>query len=192
MARNYPADVKLQHFYEEQYAKEDGARLDWYYANKRGQAPGKGGGSGSRQAQSAINDGLPRINPMEYALKVKKKEDQHLKEIIQEARKKYSKEEMRPADRSTKDKLYEGFTKEGRGRYAYLQDRHRIIPEKKFTFPTLSSMKYGWKLDESFQLKRPDFARTRLIKDSFYKRNGVPDLDDVTHGECLSRGYTFA
>ena len=191
MARNFPADVKLQHFYEEQYAKEDGARLDWYYANKRGQAPGKGGGS-RNPAQSATNDGLPSINPMQYALRVKKEEDQHLQDIIQEARSKFSTEQMRPAAKVTQNKLYEGFTKEGRGRYAYLHDRHQIIPEQKFTFPTLNSMKYGWKLDETFQLKRPAHARTRLIKDSFYTRNGVPDLDDVTGGECLTRGYTFA
>lgn len=188
MARSFPADVRLQHFFEEQYAKESGARLDWYLANKRGQATKTS--APSRKSQSAVNNGLPNINPMQYALKAKRQEEEMLKEIAAEARKKFNPEEMRPARREVKSKLYDGFTKEGKGRYAYLNERHRIIPEEKFTFPTLSSMRYGWKLDDAFTLKRPTHARTRLIKDSFYTRNNVPDLPQPS--EVFERSYTIA
>ncbi|ELT88277.1 hypothetical protein CAPTEDRAFT_204171 [Capitella teleta] len=190
MARNYPADVRLQSFYRENYEREDAAKLAFYYANKSGQSTGKR--TFVQRGPPIHKDGLPTINPMQYALQVKKKEEKDLDEIIKDAKSHFVTEEMRPADERTLKKLYTGFTKEEKGRYSYLRDRHEIIPEQKFTFPTLSSMKYGWKLADSYQLKRPNYARTRLIKDTFYTANGVPTLDDATRGQCLDRGYTLA
>lgn len=188
MARNYPADARLQNFYRENYEREAAAKLAFYYANKRGETPGKV----DTRGQSAVETGLPSINPMQYALQVKKKEEHTLQEIINDAKSRFTMEEMRPPTKETQKKLFDGFTKEEKGRYAYLRDRHQIIPEKKYTFPTLSSMRYGWKLDQAFQLKRPSYARTRLIKDTFYTPNGVPDLDDATRGQCMDRGFSAA
>lgn len=187
--RSFPADTKLQSFYTQNYDKENGARLQWYIDNKRGQAGGQKSRQGSR---SAINHGLPQINPMEFARNKKREEDERIKQIRIQARKQQSKEEMRDPNPKLFAKLYDGFTKEEKGRYEYLQERHKEIPEKKFTFPMLSSMEYGWKLDDNFSLKRPRNARTRLVKDTFYTRNQVPDLGDPTTGECLERGYTMA
>ena len=35
--------------------------------------------------------------------------------------------DMRPVTWCTRDKLYDGFTKEGRGRYQYLQERYQTL-----------------------------------------------------------------
>ena len=122
---------------------------------------------------------------------MKQDEEKTMHEIQDIARKQQSKEEMWKPPKQMKEDLYEGFTKEGRGRYQYLKQRKQEIPEKKYSFPMLSSWEYGWKLDEQFQLKRPTHARTRLIQDSFYTRNRVPTLDDPTIGTTLERSKTI-
>ena len=95
---------------------------------------------------------------------------------IQEAQKSQSKEEMKKPARVVKEKLYDGLSKEGKGRMSYLKDRHEVIPEKKYAFPVLSSWKYGWQLDGATALKKPEHARSRKIMDTFYTRNGIPDV----------------
>jgi len=87
------------------------------------------------------------------------------------------KDEMLEPDAETKQKLYEGFSRDGKGRFSYLVDRHTLDPEKKFTFPLLSSWEYGWKVaSETGAYHRPQHARTAKINESFYTRNGVPTL----------------
>lgn len=84
--------------------------------------------------------------------------------------------EMRPASPATKDTLFDGFTKEGKGRYQYLRKRKHTIPERKYAFPILSSWEYGWRLDDVIKkedIKKPPFGRTRIVNDTFYTRNGV-------------------
>jgi len=84
--------------------------------------------------------------------------------------------EMRPPSAGTKARLYDGFTKEGKGRYQYLRSRAQTIPEKKFDFPILSSWDYGWRLDDVIQkedIKKPANGRTRIVNDTFYTRNGI-------------------
>ena len=36
MARSFPADVKLQSFFTEQYEKENATRLKWFMDNRKG------------------------------------------------------------------------------------------------------------------------------------------------------------
>ena len=123
--------MKLQAFYTQNYDKENGARLQWYMDNKRGQS---GGPQASRQGSrtAALNHGLPTINPMEYARNKKRAEEEHIRQIRLQARQQQSKEEMRKPDPKLFGTLYDGFTKEEKGRYQYLKKRHTIIPEKKF------------------------------------------------------------
>ena len=85
--------------------------------------------------------------------------------------------EMRPVDQSTKGKLYDGFTKEGKGRYQYLSSRYEQIPEEKFSFPLLSSWESGWRLGDVIrkdEIKKPVNGRTRIVADTFYTRTGIP------------------
>jgi len=182
MARSFPADTKMQHFFEEQYTKETTARLQFYEDMKNGRK--------ARSAQSRPVAGLPKINPLEFALRKKREEDETLRQIVEQARAKQTLEEMRAVDDKGKTSLYEGFSREGKGRYRYLRERHTLSPETKFTFPMVSSWEYGWKIGEEMPAYgRPRHARTAMIKDSFYTRNGVPAMSRPD--APISTSYSF-
>ena len=140
---------------------------------------------------SAVPDGLPKINPLAFSRNMKHQEEKNLQDIKEVARKQQSAEEMWKPPSKIKENLYDGFTKEGKGRHQYLRERHGVIPEKKFSFPMLSSWEYGWKIDEAFNLQRPKHARTRLIQDRFYTRNRIPTLEDPTIGPTIERAKTI-
>jgi hypothetical protein len=82
--------------------------------------------------------------------------------------------DMKPVNKQTFDLLYEGFSKEGKGRSQYLKIRKGENPEDKYEYPILSSYEYGWKLKEvAPAYKTPINGRTKIVEDSFYRRNGV-------------------
>ncbi|CAH8536063.1 unnamed protein product [Schistosoma mattheei] len=73
--------------------------------------------------------------------------------------------------------LYEGISKEGKGRNRYLHDRYKLNLEDKFQFPILSSMEYGWghaDLISKSTAQSRKFGRQCVIEDSFYRRTGIP------------------
>ncbi len=187
MARNYPADVRLQCFYTEGYDKETTARLNFHRQQKRG------GQVGSANAASMqLRAGLPQINPMKFAREQKLREDAENARIREEARQMDYSEEMRMPNPRVKAKLYDGFTKEEKGRYQYLKSRHLHIPEYKFTYPVLNSMEYGWEIQRKFQLKKSDHAMSNVTKKNFYTRSGVPDLSNPTNNPSkLERAKTM-
>uniref|UniRef100_A0A8C8RWA0 Sperm microtubule inner protein 1 C-terminal domain-containing protein n=1 Tax=Pelusios castaneus TaxID=367368 RepID=A0A8C8RWA0_9SAUR len=55
-------------------------------------------------------------------------------------------EAMRPPTPKTQHLLYQGISREGKGRHLYLQERQLKSPEEKFHYPVLSSWEYGWRL----------------------------------------------
>jgi hypothetical protein len=192
MARSFPADTKMQSFMCQQIENEDLARLKFFYDYrarpedfKRSGMSGNFGVYGSQGKVPIF--GLPKINPMEYARKVKQEEQEEIKRLREEARMSNKREEMFAPNSKTKEKLYDGFSKEEKGRYQYLKDRKDITPEKKYSYPILSSWDYGWKLDETDKIlaDRSRFTRTRIVKDSFYTRNKVATLDDPSRGVGL-------
>ena len=88
--------------------------------------------------------------------------------------------EMRPVSSKTRKLLYKGFSALGEGRYAYLQRRKEKKPEQKYEFPITSGWEYGWKITDAMKRssgKPAEFGRTRIVKDSFYRRNGVIPQD---------------
>ena len=190
MSRTYPADVKLQSFITEQYGREAIARLEFHKEKKQGNVRSAGTYRRRQQGGPLIN-GLPAINPNTFGRQMVREERERLALIAEEAKKFQTTEEMRPPPEVLKESLYDGFTKEEKGRYRYLNARKRDIPETKYHFPQLSSWVYGWKLDEEFKLHRPEYARTRLIQDSFFARNNVPDLQNPTQGYTVEKAKTF-
>jgi len=85
--------------------------------------------------------------------------------------------EMRPASQDAKKILYKGFSRIGEGRYAYLEKRKLKKPEEKYEFPIISSWEYGWQL-ESKNTKAAPFARSKIVRDTFFRKNGIlPDPD---------------
>lgn len=192
MARSFPADTKMQHFMCQQIENENLARLKFFYDYrarpedfKRNGMSGNFGVYGSQDKVPIF--GLPKINPMEYASKIKQEEQEEIARLREEARFLNIKDEMYPPNSKTKDKLYNGFSKEEKGRYSYLRDRRSIIPERKYTYSILSSWDYGWKLDETdaAQPTKSRFTRTKIVKDSFYTRNKIATLDDPSRGVGL-------
>lgn len=172
MARNFPADARMQHFFEEQFDKEAAARIQFHEDIKSGRTRRSAAEESAARAASA---GLPRINPFEFAVRQKRLEDEALREIVEQARARREKGQMRPVDDQSKAALYDGFSREGRGRARYLRERHRQAPDTKFTYPMVSSWEYGWKVnDETDAYRRPRYARTATINGSFFARNGVP------------------
>lgn len=83
--------------------------------------------------------------------------------------------DMRPPSVATRAVLYDGISAHGEGRYAYLTRRKQLSPDQKYEFPVLSSCQYGWKiLDFMDPTSKPSpFARTCVIRDSFYRTSGV-------------------
>ena len=106
----------------------------------------------------------------------KKNPAQNVAKIVQElkANDKDLLSDMKPPSEQVKNLLFDGFTKEEKGRYQYLKARKADDPESKYEYPLLSSFEYGWKLNEvSTQYKTPANGRTKIVEESFYRRNGV-------------------
>ncbi|KAI1890364.1 hypothetical protein AGOR_G00152970 [Albula goreensis] len=81
---------------------------------------------------------------------------------------------MRPVSPQTKEALFQGFSKEGRGRHLYLRRRVQKGPEEKFDFPLLSSWDYGWRLgDYDREYRSPANGRSGIVRNTFYARNGI-------------------
>lgn len=190
MARSFPADTKLQSFITEQYDREDNARLQFYKDKKQGTV--RSAGSDHKRVQGgALINGLPAINPTAFARRMIREDRERIARIAEEAKKFQTPEEMKPAPAKLREDLYDGFTKEEKGRYRYLRERKQKIPEKKYNFPLLSSWDYGWKVGEEFKLGRPPHARTRMIQDSFYTRNTIPTLSEPAGGFTIEKSKTY-
>ena len=52
--------------------------------------------------------------------------------------------DMHPISKSEKDILFDGFSKDEKGRSKYLKMRKQYDPEEKYRYPQLSSWEYGW------------------------------------------------
>ncbi|XP_041946013.1 protein ATP6V1FNB [Alosa sapidissima] len=88
---------------------------------------------------------------------------------------------MRPITPETRDALYQGFSKEGKGRHLYL--RHRVLkgPDERFDYPILSSWEYGWRLGDYEQIYRsPANGRSGIVRSTFYARNGIFNVPMAT------------
>ncbi|XP_051528479.1 protein ATP6V1FNB [Myxocyprinus asiaticus] len=88
---------------------------------------------------------------------------------------------MRPVSPHTKESLYHGFSKEGKGRHLYLRKRAQKDPENKFDYPILSSWDYGWRLgDYEMDCKTPAHGRSGIVRSTFYARNGIFNIPTAT------------
>ncbi|XP_039628675.1 protein ATP6V1FNB [Polypterus senegalus] len=81
---------------------------------------------------------------------------------------------MRSVTPVTKDLIYQGISREGKGRQLYLQRRTVKNPEDKYELPLLSSWDYGWRLGDFVrEVKTPINGRSAIVKSTFYARNGI-------------------
>lgn len=181
MARNPYANTQMQNFWKETCEKEASARLQ-SFAKMRGQERSK-----PRQLEvfrkriennkpsDALLERLPAITiDQKFS---RKKADLNLPMGLDNVTSAFLEApEMRAPSPAVMSTLYDGFTKEGKGRCIYLRKRYNKIPEEKFSFPTCSSWEYGWRLGDVIKkedIKKPKFGRTKIVEDTFYTRNGL-------------------
>lgn len=182
-SRNYPANTQIQKFLEESYNKERDTRLAWFgNLVREDQGKSKQYEVFRRKIENApkpaegLLQKIPKdITVQRYNKKIRKFDDTLASKA--DSSKILLSAEMRPVTPGTKEKLYDGFTKEGRGRYQYLVSRNEKSPEEKFSYPLLSSWEYGWRLGDVIKkedIKKPKNGRTRIVADTFYTRTGIP------------------
>lgn len=180
--RNYPANTQIQKFLEESYNKERDTRLAWF-GNLVREDQGKSKQyevfrrkieNAPKHAEGLLQKLPKNMTVQRYNKKITKMDDTLESKADSDF---LLSAEMRPVTPKTKGKLYDGFTKEGKGRYQYLVSRNEKSPEEKFSFPLLSSWDYGWRLGDVIkkeEIKKPKNGRTRIVADTFYTRTGIP------------------
>lgn len=168
-------DTQRQNFWKESINKEAYVRLAWHARFSKEFVRD----AAAITAQKPRKEGL-KINALqslkEEMEKKEKKEQESRKEVEEIAKKEPDSllVEMRPASGKTRALLYDGFSALGGGRYAYLQQRKLKAPEIKYEFPITSSWEVGWKLRDYFKQQNPaSCGRTRVIRDTFYRPNGI-------------------
>lgn len=175
-------DSQLTNFWVENINKEAAVRFNWYLkyskkfaaaASRNATAPAKGGGRGI-----AIEKPSSICSSMEKPISSLTQAGQTPGNILpdEKAANKSTSEDMlvmRKVSAHTRSLLYNGISAHGEGRYAYLAKRKLKAPDEKYNYPILSSSLYGWKIVDYGIPKTSAYARTSVVKDSFYRRSGI-------------------
>lgn len=188
--RSFPWDIAGQRFIEELYNKETDTRLKWRTKAKDRRADDEGAQAASRQSEvfrRRIEAACPK--PTEALLRLKERHQSvsHHKRIrnfadefqVQSTMADGDLVDMIPPERDVKAQLYQGISRDGKGRHLYLKSRNIPDPDHKYHSPVVSSWQYGWNMSdivEKQEMKKPEFGRKRLITDTFYTRNGITTL----------------
>ncbi|CAG5132879.1 unnamed protein product [Candidula unifasciata] len=188
MSRNLFVDARMQAFWKEAIEKEAKSRLH-SFKNLKGQPRCQG-----RQFEvfrKKIEEGRPsdailqRLPPIAVETRhCRKKADFNEIFDFEKSEAVVSLPEMRPVSPLVRRTLYDGFTKEGKGRDIYLRQRYDKPPEDKFTFPSCTSWDYGWRLKDSYEgedKKRSEFGHYCIMEKNFYSRNGPQSSCSNTH-----------
>ena len=178
MVRELNMDTQRQNFWKESIRKEAMVRLAWQTQYSKEFA--RTGGFGKSRAKKASIDVEPVMQNLQEKLEMKLNELPDAETQRRPATTKPASQpkiylkEMRPASKRTVGLLYEGFSADGGGRYAYLEKRKTVIPENKYAFPITSSFEYGWKNKDAMKGMKPaQFSRSCTIKEEFYRPNGI-------------------
>ena len=186
MVRELNMDTQRQNFWKEAIEKECSVRVAWMQENynsgplnpnsktmdkdwkeKRLAARAKKV-KGNIPKIPEKNISLPKLNDADKSKRLK------TTRVSNKSEKKEKVIEMRPVSPPVRQLLYSGFTKEGKGRYQYLQARTAKKPEQKYLYPLTSSWEYGWHLDHVVrEFHAPMYGRSRIVRDTFFRRNGI-------------------
>ena len=83
---------------------------------------------------------------------------------------------MKPVDQDTLNLLFDGLSRNDKGRKGYLKARSALDPEEKYDLPLISSWDYGWRIRDwmnNMGSTKPEFCFTTTIPSTFYRRNGL-------------------
>lgn len=182
MVRELNMDTQRQNFWKESIHKEANVRLAWHMRFSKEFAD-----QTVQTKKQKAKGFVPKFNATEVEIiKMKGKngdcKDTKRGDKTPALNEKLNLVEMRPVSPRTRNLLYKGFSALGEGRYAYLQERKQKKPEMKYEFPITSGWEYGWKITDSMKkstTKAAEFGRTRIVRDSFYRRNGVIPHDGI-------------
>eukprot|EP01010_Urceolus_cornutus_P001112 NODE_1628_length_818_cov_298.994798_g1266_i0.p1 GENE.NODE_1628_length_818_cov_298.994798_g1266_i0~~NODE_1628_length_818_cov_298.994798_g1266_i0.p1 ORF type:complete len:190 (+),score=49.21 NODE_1628_length_818_cov_298.994798_g1266_i0:56-571(+) len=74
----------------------------------------------------------------------------------------------------TRKLLYDGISKEGSGRAAYLKAQNALPPKEKSYFPRTSAQEVGWRTErENTNFEKTEYGRKPVIESSFFRKRGV-------------------
>ena len=179
-------DTRLQNFWIESINKEQAIRFAWHlryskeFAKKAAKEVSqrqKQGVTHHTQKTNMNSDATKQTTKLEDEKeklptldKDSKNYEEHRKKLFIYGDVKY--QDMRPPSVETRMLLYEGISHHGEGRYAYLKKRNQKSPKEKYHFPLLSSCQYGWNIKD-YNMQKSPFARTSVIRDTFYSHSGV-------------------
>merc|ERR1712112_15738 len=174
MAREINMDTMRQNFWAESIKKETQLRRSWY---------------SQHQSKSELTKDMTNVTEImkrrasklrsfvqkPVDRKVEGSEENETEDKLPELKK--SKETrlcsvMHPIGGDVRNRLYNWITKEGLGRANYLKKRREKSPDDKYTFQLCSSWDYGWEMPKG-TFNAPKNGRTRIVRDTFYKRYGI-------------------
>jgi len=179
-------DTRAQNTWKEQIEKEAYTRIqskmkkeenkddndEWFIRGKYEQ-------NNNNNTNNNINNEkkIPTIKDIKYpARSTRENQSEQIAKLTRQLRESSANllSDMKEPDQKKKDLLYDGFTKEEKGRYSYLKARKTEDPEAKYEYPLVSSFEYGWKLGEvQTAYKTPVNGRSKIVEESFYRRNGI-------------------
>jgi len=183
MVRELNMDTQRQNFWKESIHKEANVRLAWHmrFSKEFADQP-------VQQKSEKVKGRVPKIKIVDPQLIQTNAIKESVKTRVKHGEPSYQSNEitkvveMRPVSARTRNLLYKGFSALGEGRYAYLQERKQKKPEMKYEFPITSGWEYGWNITDAMKrstTKAAEFGRTRIVRDSFYRRNGVIPHDGI-------------
>ncbi|XP_032895238.1 protein ATP6V1FNB [Amblyraja radiata] len=167
-------DTQVQNFWKESITKEDLLRMCWLRQFK--------GNLSQPPEREIVRKKIPTLPHIPLQTQEPKAQEKVAAQSAKEKCKKPAAEkkpaneslsDMRPVSPEVRELLYDGFSKEDKGRYLYLKARKKKGPSEKYEYPLTSSWNYGWKIEEDVEYKKPNFGRTALVETAFYRRNGI-------------------
>lgn len=187
MVRELNMDTQRQNFWKESIHKEATVRLLWHMKFSKEFARNHSLQEKERKKQSEISwSKTVPVSTLNLERYPKKKKSTKSPDKYEDNKEFLSSKgnDMRPVTPSTRELLFKGFSALGEGRYQYLQKRKQKKPEQKYEFPVTSGWEYGWKVTTSMKnssIRPAEFGRTRIVKDSFYRTNGVLPIQDIAY-----------
>ncbi|XP_072418162.1 protein SPMIP1-like [Chiloscyllium punctatum] len=173
MEQKLKTDNEKQNFWKENITKEDLLRLCWLRDHQKGlnKTPGRQKELKKSFVRPHIDLQKQKSTEQEEKTSVTEGDTEEPKTEEKVATVSYS--DMRPVTPEVQALLYDGFSKEEKGRYQYLKARTKKGPSEKYNHAITSSWEYGWKLEDDAEYKKPAFGRSAMVETAFYRRNGI-------------------
>lgn len=172
--KNLAADTQMQNFWTEAINKEKNVRFEWQLRYSKEFAKNAFKTQPKKKPTLQLNtDGLAhRIKELKSSI-TSNSPTPEVSDGKENAHKSDPLADMNPAGKNVLALLYNGLSHHGEGRYSYLKKRLEVPPDKKYSFPIVSSMNYGWKILDFVALKPSSHGRTAIVRDTFYRRSGI-------------------